>query len=142
MGILPSQADHSLPRLAAHVKLEEMNTAAAYGAKRSLAMDFDDYDHAPMAELNEILWKSIKGVDAPVPPRRVAAFVGDEEKRQALNCISLPTKKWRTAGVSRLVVASTSRLRRRRFARNVIGHYYFEHSKKFCPSLCRADHFT
>jgi hypothetical protein len=68
--------------LAARVKLDEMNTAAAYGAKRSLAMDFDDYDHAPMTELNEILWKSIKGVDAPVPPRRVAAFVRVKENEK------------------------------------------------------------
>jgi hypothetical protein len=68
---------HALP---ARVKLDEMNTAAAYGAERSLAMDFDEVDHAPMGELNEILWKSIKGGDCPVPPRRVAAFVRVREK--------------------------------------------------------------
>jgi YVTN family beta-propeller protein len=64
----------------ARVNLNEMNMAAAYGAERSLAMDFDEVDHAPMAELNEILWKSIKGVDNPMPPRRVAAFVRVREK--------------------------------------------------------------
>jgi hypothetical protein len=71
---------HALP---ARVKLDEKNTAAAYGAERSLAMDFDDYDHAPTAELNEILWKSIKGADCPLPPRRVAAFVrGKEDEKK------------------------------------------------------------
>jgi hypothetical protein len=32
-----------------------------------MKMDFRDVDDAPMAELNEILWKSIKGADSPVP---------------------------------------------------------------------------
>jgi hypothetical protein len=30
-------------------------------------MDFADVDEAPMGELNEILWRSIKGADAEVP---------------------------------------------------------------------------
>ena len=69
---------HALP---ARVKLDEMNTAAAFGAERSLAMDFEDCDDAPTAALNEILWKSIKGVDSSLPPRRVAAFVREREER-------------------------------------------------------------
>ena len=30
-------------------------------------MDFDDYDLAPMKELNEILWKSVRGTDSTMP---------------------------------------------------------------------------
>ncbi|HXA50827.1 MAG TPA: alkaline phosphatase family protein, partial [Candidatus Acidoferrum sp.] len=49
------------------VDVNEKNTLRAYGARRSMKMDFRDVDEAPMAELNEILWKSIKGADSPVP---------------------------------------------------------------------------
>ena len=49
------------------VDVNEKNTARAYGARRSMKMDFSDVDRAPAAELNEILWKSIKGADSPVP---------------------------------------------------------------------------
>ena len=39
-------------------------------------MDFDEYDRIDDFELNEILWRAIKGKDAPVPPavRRAIAF--------------------------------------------------------------------
>jgi hypothetical protein len=30
-------------------------------AKVSLSMDFSDYDLTPMFELNEIIWKSVRG---------------------------------------------------------------------------------
>jgi len=52
------------------------NDASAYGAKRSLEMDFEEYDRIDDFELNEILWRAIKGVDAPLPPavRRAIAF--------------------------------------------------------------------
>jgi YVTN family beta-propeller protein len=49
------------------VDVMEKNTLRAYGAKRSMKMDFRDVDEAPMAELNEILWRSIKGANSPVP---------------------------------------------------------------------------
>jgi YVTN family beta-propeller protein len=55
--------DHVKPQ----VDVLEKNTLRAYGARRSMKMDFSDVDEAPMAELNEILWKSIKGADSPVP---------------------------------------------------------------------------
>ena len=38
------------------------NTLTAYGARRSMKVD-----DAPMAELNEIVWRSIKGAYAAVP---------------------------------------------------------------------------
>jgi YVTN family beta-propeller protein len=50
------------------IDLTEVNTKKSYGAKRSGKMDFSDYDLADDYELNEILWRSIKGADAPLPP--------------------------------------------------------------------------
>jgi len=59
------------------VDVMEKNTLRAYGARRSMKMDFKDVDEAPMAELNEILWKSIKGADSPVPaPVHRVRFTG------------------------------------------------------------------
>lgn len=58
------------------IDLNAQNTALAYGAERSAKMDFSDYDKIDDFELNEILWRSIKGVNAPLPPavRRAIAF--------------------------------------------------------------------
>ena len=55
--------DHVKPEVDVMAK----NTPRSYGARRSAKMDFSDVDEAPMAELNEILWRSIKGPDAAVP---------------------------------------------------------------------------
>ena len=49
------------------VDVNAKNTTATYGAKRSLQMDLDDIDEAPMFALNEIIWKSIKGPASPMP---------------------------------------------------------------------------
>jgi hypothetical protein len=38
-------------------------------------MSLEVADTAPEAELNEIIWKSVRGDASPVPPRHVAAFV-------------------------------------------------------------------
>jgi YVTN family beta-propeller protein len=43
------------------------NNAKSYGAEESSRMDFSDVDRAPMHALNRVLWRSIKGADAPVP---------------------------------------------------------------------------
>jgi hypothetical protein len=51
-----------------------MNGRSAYGAKRSLELALDAADEAPEDELNEIIWKSVKGPASPLPPRKVAAF--------------------------------------------------------------------
>jgi YVTN family beta-propeller protein len=61
---------------AARIDLNAVNAPTAYGAERSLKMDFDEYDRIDDFELNEILWRAIKGNDAPVPPpvRRAIAF--------------------------------------------------------------------
>jgi YVTN family beta-propeller protein len=57
------------------VPLDEKNTAAAYGAQRSLAMSLDEADTADDLEYSALLWKAVKGANSTVPPRRVATFV-------------------------------------------------------------------
>ena len=47
--------------------LNARNTAESVGARASAKMDFDDYDRAPMHALNEIIWKSVRGADSPMP---------------------------------------------------------------------------
>ena len=49
--------------------------ALAYGAEASMRMYLADADLAPERELNEILWRSIKGPTAVMPPAVRAAFV-------------------------------------------------------------------
>ncbi len=60
----------------ARIDLEALNGKLAYGADRSNAMDFSEYDRIDDFELNEILWRAIKGPDAPIPPavRRAIAY--------------------------------------------------------------------
>jgi YVTN family beta-propeller protein len=49
------------------VALNAKNTVAAWGAEESAKMDFSDNDRAPMRLLNEVIWKSVKGADSPMP---------------------------------------------------------------------------
>jgi hypothetical protein len=60
----------------ARIDLNAKNTPVAYGAARSAAMDWSEYDRIDDFELNEILWKAVKGEHAPVPPavRRAIAY--------------------------------------------------------------------
>jgi len=66
----------------ARIDLDTKNTTKSYGASRSRRMDFSDYDLADDFELNEILWRSIKGVDAPVPPTVRRAIANRPVSRQ------------------------------------------------------------
>ncbi len=59
----------------ARVALDEKNSASAWGAAASVAMNLEEADLAPELALNEFLWKSVRGGDAPMPPPRRAAFV-------------------------------------------------------------------
>ncbi|MFM8578607.1 MAG: alkaline phosphatase family protein, partial [Planctomycetaceae bacterium] len=62
----------------ARVPLDERNVATAWGAKESLSMDFSKEDAADDLLLNEIVWRSVRGADAPMPAPRRAAFVMQE----------------------------------------------------------------
>jgi len=50
------------------IDVNAKNKMGDYGSEESRKMDFSDLDRAPMHALNEILWKSIKGADSPMPP--------------------------------------------------------------------------
>ncbi|MFM7099707.1 MAG: hypothetical protein ACKO3N_00875 [Verrucomicrobiota bacterium] len=67
----------------ATVKLDEKNVASAWGAERSAKMDFSKEDAADDLELNEVIWRSVRGPDQPMPAPRRAAFVlaggGDDD---------------------------------------------------------------
>jgi YVTN family beta-propeller protein len=60
----------------ARIDLTATNGKNAYGAARSARMDFSEYDRIDDFELNEILWRAIKGENAPLPPavRRAIAY--------------------------------------------------------------------
>ncbi len=59
----------------ARVPLDVKNSSTAYGAQASLAMDLEEADRAPDAELNEIIWRSVRGANSPMPPPVRAAFL-------------------------------------------------------------------
>jgi YVTN family beta-propeller protein len=67
----PAPFTHREPR----VSIDETNDPLAWGAAASQAMDLHEADLAPELELNEILWKSVRGAASPMPPPVHAAFV-------------------------------------------------------------------
>jgi hypothetical protein len=67
--------------LPAQYDVGEMNKPTDYGAKESAKMNFAEADEAPVRRLNEIIWKSVKGADSPMPPpvHRYRALVHAED---------------------------------------------------------------
>jgi hypothetical protein len=59
----------------ANVDLNERNTALAWGTELSRQMDFTQEDAADDLLLNEVIWRSVRGPDSPMPAPRRAAFV-------------------------------------------------------------------
>jgi DNA-binding beta-propeller fold protein YncE len=57
------------------VDLEEKNTAAAWGAKISEKFNLAREDQADDLLLNEVIWRSVKGPNSPMPAPVRAAFV-------------------------------------------------------------------
>jgi DNA-binding beta-propeller fold protein YncE len=57
------------------IDVEAKNLASTYGSKRSGEFNFAKEDDIPDVELNEIIWKSIKGKDSKMPPPVRSAFV-------------------------------------------------------------------
>jgi hypothetical protein len=64
----------------AAVPLDARNAATSWGAAASLAMDFSREDAADDLLLNDIVWRSVRGADSPMPPPRRAAFVFAEDE--------------------------------------------------------------
>jgi YVTN family beta-propeller protein len=50
------------------IDVNAKNKNGDYGSDESRKMDFSDVDRAPMHALNEIIWKSVKGANSPMPP--------------------------------------------------------------------------
>ena len=73
-------AFQSTPNLTAYrkltptVPLDEKNLANAFGGAISLSMDFSDGDLTPEDPLNEVVWRSVKGPNSPMPPPRHGVF--------------------------------------------------------------------
>ncbi len=56
------------------VNLDERNGALAWGAADSDKMDFREADAADDQQLNEIIWRSVRGAGHPMPPPVRSAF--------------------------------------------------------------------
>ena len=61
--------------LPANVDLNERNLKTAWGADLSRKMDFTKEDAADDLLLNEVVWRSVRGADHPMPAPKRAAFV-------------------------------------------------------------------
>ena len=65
----------------AQVNLDERNVAWNKSAQRSEQFDFATEDAAPDLDLNEVIWKSVRGESAVMPAPRRGAFLQLERKR-------------------------------------------------------------
>lgn len=80
-----AQPNNSAPYTAilpAKTIIAQINRRTAYGARASERMDFSHADCAPPNELNSIIWRSVKGAKAPLPPVRhslAIAFRRDDD---------------------------------------------------------------
>jgi hypothetical protein len=79
----PTPVLTSFASLPARVPLDEINSPLAWGAEASMRMNLREADLAPELELNEIIWRSVKGASSPMPPPRRAAFVRVVEHDEA-----------------------------------------------------------
>ncbi|MFA6543898.1 MAG: beta-propeller fold lactonase family protein [Limisphaerales bacterium] len=61
--------------LPANVDVNELNGKLAWGAEKSRKMDFTKEDAADDLVLNEIIWRSVRGPNSPMPAPVRAAFV-------------------------------------------------------------------
>ena len=67
------------------VDLEAKNAKTAWGAERSRKMNFVKEDAADDLQLNEVIWRSVRGPQSPMPPPVRAAFVftkAEEEEEE------------------------------------------------------------
>ncbi len=59
----------------ARVSLQERNGQSAWNAEQSGRLDFTREDAADDLLLNELIWRSVRGADSPMPPPTRAGFV-------------------------------------------------------------------
>jgi hypothetical protein len=63
--------------------LEQLNIARNKSAERSQEWNFAREDAAPDLDLNEVVWKSVKGEDSIMPAPRKSAFLKLEQKKNS-----------------------------------------------------------
>ncbi len=63
------------------VDLDEKNAKTAWGADRSRKMNFAKEDAVDDLQLNELIWRSVRGPKSPMPPPVRAAFVFTKEAK-------------------------------------------------------------
>ncbi|MSU49085.1 MAG: YncE family protein, partial [Opitutus sp.] len=66
--------------LPANVDLNATNSRLAWGARESRKMDFSEPDKADDIKLNEIVWRSVRGENSPMPAPVRAAFYKTHKK--------------------------------------------------------------
>jgi hypothetical protein len=66
---------HVVPK----VDMEAVNLKTAWGAGLSDKMDFSREDAADDLLLNEVIWRSVRGAESPMPAPVRAAFVFPKE---------------------------------------------------------------
>lgn len=66
----------------AQVNLDQRNMAVNESSKRSQQFNFAKEDAVPDRDLNEVIWKSIKGENAAMPAPKHSAFVILEQKKK------------------------------------------------------------
>ena len=69
-GPTPDNAEPFEAILPSRDIISEVNAATAYRAQDSMKLDFAREDRVPEDVLNDILWHSVKGPNAPEPPAR------------------------------------------------------------------------
>lgn len=67
---------------AAAINLEDRNLARNESSRRSEKWNFASEDAAPDLDLNEVVWKSVKGEDSIMPAPRRSGFVMTERKKK------------------------------------------------------------
>ena len=65
------------------VPLDEKNRPDAWGAEESVRMNLEEADRAPDLLLNEIVWRSVRGADQPMPAPMRASWVRPIEIEEA-----------------------------------------------------------
>jgi hypothetical protein len=85
----PTPGLRPFKRLDARYPLDEVNDWNSPGAQASLEMNLRDADMAPELELNEIIWKSVRGAHSQMPPPVRSGFIrplDDEDDEEGERC--------------------------------------------------------
>ena len=68
--------------LPAQIDLNELNVEENRLSEMSARFNLETYDAVPEGPFNEVVWKSIKGLDSPVPAPKRAAFLTYAEEEE------------------------------------------------------------